>query len=113
MGASFPGPWIWLKAEPSSGPHPPKLWDGCGAALAINGHHPFLIRKITKKMVSESMSQINLNNMSGEIQSLKTETPTRARAPARLEGKSATTELIKIRVLPRRARSVNPSSPGG
>ncbi|EFB25154.1 hypothetical protein PANDA_019815 [Ailuropoda melanoleuca] len=28
----------------------PKLWDGCGAALAINGHHPFLIRKITRKM---------------------------------------------------------------
>lgn len=28
---------------------PSKLWDGCGAALVINGHHPFLIRKITKK----------------------------------------------------------------
>lgn len=77
----------------------PKLWDGFGVALAINGHHPFLIRKIRRKMVSESQSQVNLNNIPGEIQSLKTETPTRARAPARLARKSATAELIKIRGL--------------
>lgn len=64
-------------------------------------------------MVSESQSQVNLNNIPGEIQSLKTETPTRARAPARVAGKSETADLIKIRGLPGLAQSVNPSSPGG
>lgn len=93
-GANYPAPWTCLKAEPSRGPPalPPKLWDGCGAALVSNGHHPFLIRKITKKKkkgwVSESQSQVNLNNIPGEIQSLKTETPTRGSAPARLEGRA-------------------------
>lgn len=88
------------EAEPPGGPHhpgaptTPKLWDGWGTALAINGHHPFLIRKITRGMVSESQTQVNLNNIPGEIQSLKTETPTRATAPARLAGKCAAAEFI-------------------
>lgn len=51
-------------------------------------------------MVSESQSQVNLNNIPEEIQSLKTETPTRARAPARLAGLGAKAELIKIKGLP-------------
>lgn len=64
-------------------------------------------------MVSESQSHVNLNIIPGEVQSLKTETPTRARAPARLAEKSATAKFIEIRGLPGSARSVNPSSPGG
>lgn len=63
-------------------------------------------------MVRESQSQVNLNNIPGEIQSLKTEIPTLARAPTRVAGKSATAELIKIWGAPGCAQSVNPSSPG-
>lgn len=52
-------------------------------------------------MVSETRSRVNLNNIPGEIQSLKTETPTLVRErPARLAGKSAPAELIKIKGLP-------------